>query len=306
MAKKRGIKRKIIIILLIVVVLVAALIILGKTGDEGNLNPVQRFARQALAQVSRLGAGFSNFFDFSTKRGLEAELEALQQELAQYKADNQLMTSVSAENQRLQELLGYKEELGTYWESTVARVTGREPDNWHDLLLLDKGSDDGIAADMAVVNYQGLVGRVVDVTDTTSKVRLIIDPMGSLGGMVEANRSQGVLEGIGGGKGLLNFKNLPYSADIQLGAVVVTSGVGQVFPEGLRVGTIAKVSTSLDGLSKQAVVEPFCDFDRIEEVLILTGTATTPAEGDMTEDETAGDETEENTDGETDSGEDAG
>ncbi|MEE0776582.1 MAG: rod shape-determining protein MreC, partial [Bacillota bacterium] len=78
-----------------------------------------------------------------------------------------------------------------------------------------------------------------------------------------------VLEGIGGGKGLLTMSNLPFDANIQLNDVVVTSGEGGIFPAGLLVGSVVKVGNSIDGLSRQAVIEPFCDFNSIEEVLVM-------------------------------------
>lgn len=270
MARKFSILKKIIIVVLIVALLVTALLVIAKTsGEDAELNWIQRFARQTLSQFSQWGAGFAGFFDFRSKQALESEIQALKLELAEANTELQLIQEQAVENQRLRELLGYQDQLATSYTTLVAHVTGRNPDNWYNRLLLNKGSDDGIANNMVVVNQDGLVGRIVNVEATTCEVLLIIDAMGSLGGMIQSSRTQGVLEGIGGGKGLMNMKNLPYTEDIQINDVVVSSGVGGIFPAGLLVGHIVKVNTSLDGLSKQAVVEPTCDFDHLEEVLIL-------------------------------------
>ncbi|MDO4542778.1 MAG: rod shape-determining protein MreC [Bacillota bacterium] len=222
-----------------------------------------------IAPFTAVGNFFGNLFDFDTKKELEDELATANEELAKYKTESSLSDQLKAENQRLTELLDIKNSYSTDWDMCAATVTGREIDNWYESITVDKGSADGITENMAVVNQDGLVGRTKNVTAHTSEVLLILDAQGSLGGMTQGSRIPGVLTGIGGGKGLLNMKNLPFNAEIQLNDIVVTSGEGGVFPAGLLVGTIVKVGNSADGLSKEAVVEPFCDFDSITEVLIL-------------------------------------
>lgn len=262
----------------LIVLLIALLLLARGCGNSDTLSGAEGSVKETWAPISAVGDFFSNLFDFSTKKGLQAEIDALNEELATLKTESQISDDVASENEKLRSLLELKEEYASTWVTVSAEVTARDADNWYEKLTINKGSDDGITENMAVVNEDGLIGKTVNVTENTSDVLLIIDSSGSLGGMLQESSIEGVLQGIGGGKGLITMTKLPYNADIQLNDVVVSSGVGGVFPAGLLVGTVIKVNTSSDGLSKEAIVEPYCDFDDIKFVLVIHP---------MTEDEAA-------------------
>lgn len=252
------------------ILLLILLLLLGRScGSSDTASALEGAAQEGRQPIAAIGDFFGNIFDFSTKKGLQKEIDQLNRQLAEVKTDSQISGDVEAENQKLRELLELKESYSTGWVTVAAEVSGREADNWYEKLTLNKGSKDGIAEGMAVVDQNGLVGKIVNVTSNTSQVLLIIDSSGSLGGMMQKSSIQGVLQGIGGGKGLINMTKLPYNADIQLNDVVVTSGVGGVFPAGLLVGTVVKVNTSADGLSKEAILEPYADFNDIQFVLVV-------------------------------------
>lgn len=252
------------------ILLLILLLLLGRScGRSDTASALEGAAQEGRQPIAAIGDFFGNIFDFSTKKGLQKEIDQLNRQLAEVKTDSQISGDVEAENQKLRELLELKESYSTGWVTVAAEVSGREADNWYEKLTLNKGSKDGIAEGMAVVDQNGLVGKIVNVTSNTSQVLLIIDSSGSLGGMMQKSSIQGVLQGIGGGKGLINMTKLPYNADIQLNDVVVTSGVGGVFPAGLLVGTVVKVNTSADGLSKEAIIEPYADFNDIQFVLVV-------------------------------------
>lgn len=274
---------------IVIIILAVALLLVAKAcGPQDELSSAEGAARSAVSPLTAVGNFFGNFFDFSTKNQLEQALEDANNELAELKAQSSIAQDVSAENERLRELLDLKESNAGSWNMVAASVSGREIDNWYERLLINKGSADGIEENMAVVNEDGLVGRTVNVTENTSEVLLIIDTMGSLGGMLQESQIPGVLEGIGGGKGLLTMSNLPFDANIQLNDVIVTSGEGGVFPAGLLVGTVVKVGDSVDGLSRQAVVEPFCDFNSIDTVLVMIPVETDENSADSSDSEQGG------------------
>ena len=253
----------------LILLLIVLLLFARSCGNSNTASVAEGAAQEGWQPVAAVGNFFGNFFDFSTKKGLQEEIDKLNQELAEVKTNSQISADVEEENDRLRGLLELQETYSTGWVTVAAEVTGREADNWYEKLTINKGSKDGISEDMAVVDQNGLVGKIVNVTDNTSEVLLMIDSAGSLGGMMQKSSIQGVLQGIGGGKGLINMTKLPYNADIQLNDVVVTSGVGGVFPAGLLVGTVVKVKTSADGLSKEAVIEPYADFNDIQFVLVV-------------------------------------
>ncbi len=295
----------------LILILILLLLLARGCGNSDTASPLEGFAKEAWSPIAAVGGFFGNIFDFSTKKGLQEDLDAANKELAELRTQTEISGDIVAENEELRELLELKKSFSNDWMTVAAEVTSREADNWYEKLTLNKGSSDGISENMAVVNEKGLVGKTVNVTDHSCDVILIIDASGSLGGMLVESSIQGVLRGIGGGKGLISMTKLPYNADIQLNDVVVTSGVGGIFPEGILVGTVVKVNTSSDGLSKEAIVEPYCDFDDISFVLIVhpmteAEIAAKEKEEELkeSEDEESADEdqnSEENNDGEDDS-----
>lgn len=257
--------------ILLLLIVAGLLVFLAKScGAGGTVSGAEAAAREALSPADRVAAFFGNFFDFSTKHALQAQVSELETQLAEKEAKLQIADEIQAENERLRQLLEIKESYAGQWNMVTAKVVSRDINNWYESITIDKGSNDGLANDMAVVDKSGLVGRLANVTQNTADVLLIVDSMGSLGAMLQNSRTQGVLAGIGGGKGLLKLKNLPYNADVQLNEIIVTSGQGGVFPAGIQVGTVVKVSSALNGLSQEVIVEPFSDFDKLEEVLVLT------------------------------------
>lgn len=253
----------------LIILLIVLLLLARSCGNSDSLTGAEGAAKEKWAPIAAVGNFFSNFFDFSTKKSLQAEIDNLNEELATLKTESQISDDVASENGELRSLLELKEEYSSTWVTVAAEVTARDADNWYEKLTINKGRADGITENMAVVNEDGLIGKTVNVTENTADVLLIIDSGGSLGGMLQESSIDGVLQGIGGGKGLITMTKLPYNADIQLNDVVVSSGVGGVFPAGLLVGTVVKVNTSSDGLSKEAIVEPYCDFDNIKFVLVI-------------------------------------
>ncbi|MGM9567597.1 MAG: rod shape-determining protein MreC [Clostridia bacterium] len=253
----------------LILLLILLLLLARSCGNSETASKVEGAAQESKVPVAAVGDFFGNIFDFSTKKSLQAEIDDLNQQLAELKTDSQISSDVESENEKLRELLDLKNSYQTGWETVAAEVIGREADNWYEKLTINKGSKDGITENMAVVDQNGLVGKIVNVTEKTSEVQMMIDSGASLGGMLQKSSIEGVLQGIGGGKGLVTMTKLPYNADIQLNDVVVTSGVGGVFPAGLLVGTVVKVNTSSDGLSKEAIIEPYCDFDDIQFVLVI-------------------------------------
>lgn len=253
----------------LIVLLILLLLLARSCGSSETASKLEGAAQESKAPVAAIGDFFGNIFDFSTKKSLHAEIDDLNQQLAELRTDSQISSDVEAENEKLRELLELKNTYQTGWDTVAAEVIGREADNWYEKLTINKGSKDGISENMAVVDQNGLVGKIINVTDNTSEVQMMIDSGASLGGMLQKSSIEGVLQGIGGGKGLITMTKLPYNADIQLNDVVVTSGVGGVFPAGLLVGTVVKVNTSADGLSKEAIIEPYCNFDDIQFVLVI-------------------------------------
>ena len=140
-------------------------------------------------------------------------------------------------------------------------------------LTIDKGTQDGVRADMAVIAPGGVVGRVVLPTARAAKVQLLIDGEAGAGAMIERSRVQGVIEGTGDG---LRLVHVPGTADIKVGDTVVTSGIEGFYPKGLVIGQIQSAERSA-GEYSQVVIRPAVDYSSLEAVLVVLASPVTEA-----------------------------
>ncbi len=189
---------------------------------------------------------------------LREEVERLRRELAQ-------LEESSAEVHRLRRLLGFRSPPS--YAVVAARVVTRDPSRWYTTLTVDRGAQDGVARNDPVVTADGLVGRVFEVYPTTSRVLLVTDPRSSVGVLVQSSRDAGVVQGTG--TEFLRLRYLSRSSPLAEGDVLVTSGLGGVFPRGLRVGVVRKVVRTPGALFQEAEVEPAAELARLEEVLVM-------------------------------------
>jgi rod shape-determining protein MreC len=192
---------------------------------------------------------------------LRAEVEGLTRDVAQ-------LQEASAENVRLRRLVGFRTQAGL--STVAARVAMRDPSRWFTTMTIDRGARDGVRFRDAVVTADGLVGRIMEVYPTASRVLLIGDPRSAVGVLVQSTRDAGVLEGQG--QAVLRLRYVSRESSLRPGDVVVTSGLGGVFPGGLRVGTVRVVSRPAGALFQEAEVTPAATLARLEEVLVILGT----------------------------------
>ena len=196
--------------------------------------------------------------------------KALQAEIEELRAKNIAANEFEAENQRLRALLGYK-EVATQFDLVPARVIGREAASWSSMIVINRGSADGVANDMAVVTSMGLVGHISEAGINSSKVQLILDPRSSVGTLVQrpASRVAGIVEGDINNPTMPKMVNIPKNSDVVVGDVIVTSGFGGIYPKGIVVGKIKDIQNEESGLLKFGVVETNVDFQKLEDVAII-------------------------------------
>lgn len=228
----------------------------------GVKNGVLFFLRAPLSVGYRVyrtiintGSLFTSYRDLSRMRSEREQLQFVRNEL----------TEVKLENQRLRALLGFKEEAP--FAFTVAQVIAKEPTNWLNSVVINKGSSDGLFVNQPVMNFSGLIGKIVEIGPATAKVLLISDPNSRVVVMIQRTREEGMLEGVG--QGLCRIKYLPVDADVALGDVVVSAGVGGVYPKGQMIGTVESIKTERGGIYKSCIVKPYVALSGIEEVLCL-------------------------------------
>jgi rod shape-determining protein MreC len=236
--------------------------VVGKPLREIAL-PFQHFA-------SVFGKAVGNLGDYISDN------EALREENAQLKIQYEQLQSrlfefreVQAENIRLQSLLDYKAARRSNYDLAVAQVIARNPENWYQTMTVNRGANDGIECDMSVVNSAGLVGRIVAVTPNSAEVLLLLSNDAAVGSRIfETRLVTGVVVGTGDSE-LLQMIHLPHDMEIEVGQTVITSGLGEIYPRSVPIGVVREIAMEPNGLTKQAVVAPFVDFSRLEEIMII-------------------------------------
>jgi len=175
------------------------------------------------------------------------------------------------ENRRLRRLLALRDRLPL--TTLTGEIIGREGGGWARSLTVNRGRSDGIAQQMPAIVPEGLVGRVAQVRSGASVVQLLNDPTSTVGAVVQRTRTAGLVEGEPSGG--LRFKFMARDGTgVTPGDLIVTSGVGTLFPKGIPVGRVTAIEDKGSALFHFALVAPAVDFARVEEVLLLTGQST--------------------------------
>jgi rod shape-determining protein MreC len=198
-------------------------------------------------------------------RGVRAENRQLREQIEQMRLEEVRLSEDATQAHRLQSLLAFKEQFIA--KTVAAQVIGSSGSDLSRSIYIDKGSNDGIGPDMAVITTGGIVGKVLHVYPSTSLVLMINDQSSGAGAMLEKSRLQGVLRGTPNGE--LILERVMSDETVAVGETVLSSGGDQIFPKGLPVGTVSRVSPGKE-LFLNIQVKPAADLSRLEEVLVVT------------------------------------
>jgi len=202
---------------------------------------------------------------YDENKRLKSRLE----EFAKLQADVNVLT---LENSTLREIVDKEENLRKY-EPIQATVIARNPDQWEEKVVLDKGTIHGVEVNMAVMTSQGLIGKVFLTTSFTSTVELLStqNPNYRVSAMVTVDGEKkvfGLIEGYDDERNELILKRIDSNIEIKAGQKVMSSGLGGIFPEGLYIGEITEVTTDDFGLTKMAYIKPAADFALLDHVMV--------------------------------------
>ena len=273
--------------LLLLVFIALSILVITLDFRQGESGPLEQAKDLSAAVVAPLQRGLTavarpvgNFFASIGELGnLRSENNRLKAQLADLEEEVSEAEAVEDEIESLTELLEL-DEPWTSMDTVNAGVYGNVASNYRWVRLLDKGSEDGIREGMAVVNADGLVGKIIGVAERTSTVLLLIDPKAAAGARVEERRDTGKVQGTGESEGL-SLELIGSNSEIDEGDIVVTSGYdGGVFPPGIPIGTVAEVDGDVRRPDQTIIVEPFVDFTALDYVRVLleTGPMVEPKE----------------------------
>lgn len=221
------------------------------------LSPVVVATSNAMDRVTRIEGRYREL------RQAEDRSAQLEREVAELTKEVDLAREALQENERLKALLSFRE--GARDDYLAARVLSADPRSPWGVVWINVGRRHGVQLSAGVVTPSGVVGKIIELAEPASKVKLLTDAESGVGALVQRSRAVGVV--MGRGDGTLEMRYLNHLDDVKEGDVVVTSGLDGIFPRGLVIGTVTSVQT-LPDLQKEALVEPAVAVKNLEHVLV--------------------------------------
>lgn len=208
----------------------------------------------------------SFFIDLNSLRkeneDLKKENTELQQKLREFEI-------IKAENSTLREYVNLTDKYSEY-KSLPAYVIQYDISNYSKVIVINVGSRDGVQVNMPVISEKGLVGYIISVAETTSKVQTIVDTASTVSCAVGTTRDSIVTRGIIGSNKEIKATFIPTDAIILEGDSIETSGIGGIYPKGIHIGTIKKVVETKNITDRYAIIDTAVDFEKLETVLVIT------------------------------------
>ena len=229
------------------------------------VSPLQKIVYNINSRVKETVDFFLNFSEVKLENEeLKEKNTKLANELIEYE-------SLKDEVERLREALNFTESKNNY-NYVGVNIIGYSGSSLSDGYIIDKGSNDGIDKNMVVVSSKGLVGKVTKVSSNFAIVQSILNENIAVAVMDQQTReATGVLQGLSDKKdnNMTVVYNLPISSDVKEGDIIITSGLGKIYPKEIPVGTVVSVEEDNVKVMKSAVVEPFVNFNEVEELFVV-------------------------------------
>ncbi len=239
-------------------------------GEGGPLHALQGTLKAALVPAETAGIQLDAAAEGAAQANDDAA--ASEETLTQLRERNAELTALLAqaeelrkENERLQGLVNIVGAYGV--EGPTGRVVGRSTDAWNQTVTLDVGSSSGVEEGLTVIGSTGVVGQVISVAPGSCVVRLLTDPQSGAAALVQSSRAEGVVRG--SLAGLLYLENTDAKAELSVGDVVLTSGLGGSYTRGLLIGTIVRIEGGSGDAGRQVVVAPNDTAAPLEELTVV-------------------------------------
>lgn len=206
---------------------------------------------------------------FTDINNLKEENEQLKQANSELEQSLRELENIKTQNETLKEYLNLTEKYGEY-KTIPGYVINKDISNYSKTVVINIGKNDGVEENMTVIADQGLVGHVISVTNSTAKVQTIIDTASSVSCTMSTTKDSIVCKGTLDDTSLLKAMYIPTDANIIQGDSIETSGLGGIYPKGIHVGTVKKVTNTQNLIDRYALVETAVDFDKLDTVLVIT------------------------------------
>ncbi|SRR5208337_2959452 len=198
-------------------------------------------------------------------KDLRTENEQLRGRMAQLEEENLQYREALIASERLERIDKMRGE--TNLPMLPAEVASRELSPWYRSLLIDRGRTNDVHAGMPALTEDGVVGLVTAASPHAARIMLLLDRQSAIDAMVQRSRTRGIVRGLGGEQ--LEFEFTAENADVQVGDTVMTSGLGGVYPKGLRIGEVVLATTGGSRLLQHVRIHPSVDFGRLEQLFVV-------------------------------------
>lgn len=264
--------KKFVFIILIIICLICIIFTVDRvkptfieTGVGYVLSPIEKLNTNVSSWIKSKFNVITNLNEIENENiYLKEQLEAKESELSRLKL-------IEDENKKLSELLEIDTKYKDY-PKTAARIIAKDPGNWYDVFIIDKGSKDGLKPNMVVLSSGGLVGRIKECGINYSKVISIIDDSDSVSAKSLRTDDIGFVRGDLTNKGLCRMEYIDNDAEIIEGDEIITSHLSETYPPGITIGYVKEIQTDKNTLTKYAVIEPTVDFKHLETTLVINQT----------------------------------
>ena len=257
----------------IIITIIILILVVIFSNNDNNTSFVENFASKLVMPIqngltylkNKISGNDTFFTDINDLKSENEKLKSKNKDLEQSLRE---LENIKTENETLKEYLGLTEKYSGY-KTIPGDVINKDISNYSKTITLNIGSKDGVKVDMTVISEEGLVGHVISVTESTAKVQTISDPGSSVSAMMSTTKDSIVCKGTLENKSMLKAMYIPTEASVIQGDTIQTSGLGGIYPKGIKIGTIKKVVDTENLTDRSALVETAVDFNKLNSVLVI-------------------------------------
>ena len=261
------------IIGIIITILILILIVIFSNG-ENNTSFFENVASNLVMPIQNGLTYLKNKINgnntfFTDINNLKEENKQLKEKNSELEQSLRELENIKTENETLKEYVKLTEKYGEY-KTIPGYVINKDISNYSKTIVINLGKKDGVSENMTVIGNEGLVGHVISVTDSTAKVQTIIDTASSVSCSMSTTKEAIVCKGTLDDKSSLKAMYIPTDSNVVQGDSIETSGLGGIYPKGIHIGTIKKVTNTQNMPDRYALVETAVNFDKLDTVLVIT------------------------------------
>lgn len=224
-----------------------------------TLSPIQN-------GITSFRHGFVSFFDdYLLNVKASKENRDLKKTIGELKEKMFTFTEIEKENLRLKELMQFGKEISR--KRVLAQIVSWDASSDFRTIRINKGAKDGIKLQSTVVTADGLVGYIYRLTKNFADIMTILDSNNKIDGIIERTRSHGIVEGVSKDRCIMKY--VSRTEPIVLNDLVITSGLGNIYPKGIKIGEISRIERESFGIVQKVEISPTVEFSKLEEVVVL-------------------------------------